>query len=160
MDANMTQEFALPEGVNVESDKETEQEVNTEQESTEECMLPELEKPKVKRPMFAYFEVGGQTYRLKLKASGIERLENKYKRNLMLFLDNIPSLSIMLDIVHVAMEPWHAGVKITHVKALYDKYIEEGGDQISFFKTVFLEIYKASGFFTQEALESMANASV
>ena len=39
-----------------------------------------------------YWTVGGRDYRLKLKASTIGKLENKYKQNIMNMIDDMPPL--------------------------------------------------------------------
>ena len=51
-----------------------------------------LEEQKKKRQPFAYWNVGSRSFKLKLKASGIGRLENKYRQNLMNMLDDMPSV--------------------------------------------------------------------
>lgn len=162
MDGNVTENFEMPEGMEIEGEKSLKEAVITsENAATDDASeeFVEKERPVVVRPAFAYLEVGGKRYRLKLKTAGIQAIEQKYKQNMMMFLDTMPSLSFMLDVTHEAMVPWHKGVKMHHVQALYDKYIEEGGDSISFWRDVFIEVYKASGFFTQEMLQNMAEAS-
>ena len=44
----------------------------------EETKIVDLDEEKKKRKPFHYWTVGGRDYRLKLKASNIEKLENKY----------------------------------------------------------------------------------
>lgn len=68
-----------------------------------------LEEQKKKRQPFAYWNVGGRSFKMKLKASGIGRLENKYRQNLMNMIDDIPPLSVMLTIIQEAMSPWEHG---------------------------------------------------
>lgn len=163
MDVNVTESFAMPDGVELEGEKisNAASSINDKvavNEDVEEFTAPE--RPVVKRPAFAYWEVGGKKYRLKLKTAGIQAIEQKYKKNMMMFLDTMPALSFMLEVVHEAMVPWHKGVKMNHIQALYDKYTEDGGDHISFWRDIFLEVYKASGFFTQEMLQNMAEESM
>ena len=164
MDTSMTENFELPEGVVVEDEKTQASDDTTAIETAKAAdefagEFEETKHPQVKRPMFAYWEVGGNKDRLKRKTAGIQGIENKYKKTLMMFLDTMPPLSLMLEIVHTAMQPWHKGVTIKHVQALYDKYTDDGGDHISFWKDIFIEVYKASGFFTQEMLQNLAEAS-
>ncbi len=111
-----------------------------------------------RRPMFALWSVGGYTYRLKLKTQAINELERKYKTNLLSLLGSdtgLPALNVMLDIAHAAMAPWHNGIRKGTVEAMFDLYVDEGGSQLQFFKDVYLEIFKASGFFSKEMLEDM-----
>lgn len=113
---------------------------------------------KKKRKAFAYWEVGGQTYKMKLTTPNICRLEEKYKTSLLNVLFNtngVPPLSIMLTITQAAMLPYHHNIKYADVQALFDKYCEEGGTQMTFMTDIFMEIYKVSGFFTEEQAEEM-----
>lgn len=111
-----------------------------------------------RRPMFALWSVGGCTYRLKLKTQAINELERKYKTNLLSLLSSeagLPALNVMLDIAHAAMASWHHGIRHGEVEAMFDLYVDEGGSQLQFFKEIYLEIFKASGFFSKEMLEDM-----
>ena len=46
----------------------------------EETKIVDLDEEKKKRKPFHYWTVGGRDYRLKLKASNIEKLENKRQK--------------------------------------------------------------------------------
>ena len=123
-----------------------------------------------KRKPFALWEVGGQSYKLKLKTSAIVELESKYKTNLMNIMGSgqggMPALSVMLDVAHAAMKDWNHGITKNGVMDIFNRYIEEGGSQLSFYMTVYMEIFTVSGFFSvnlsnqtgealQEAQETM-----
>jgi len=113
---------------------------------------------KKKRAPFAYWTVGGREYKLKLTTSAICQLEDKYKCNLLNILSNsggMPSLAIMLSIAQGAMKTWEHGIKYSDVQAMFDKYCEEGGTQLSFMTDVFMEIYKVSGFFSEDQQTEM-----
>lgn len=115
----------------------------------------------VKQKNFAYWEVGGHTYRLKLKTKSIETLENKYRTNLINLMGSesgMPPLKTMLEIVHEAMKDWHHGINYEKVLALFDKYVDEGGSQLSFYTNVFIGIYIASGFFSKTMAEEMMSS--
>lgn len=112
-----------------------------------------------KRPAFAYWTVGSNTFKLKLKSSNITVLEDKYNKSLLALLgsdEGLPKLSIMLDVTFAAMQPWYHGLKYESVVKLYDQYIEAGGSQLDFYKEVYMDIYKASGFFTKEMIQNMS----
>lgn len=116
------------------------------------------EDEKFERPAFAFWTVGKDTFKLKLKSANITELEKKYNTSLLNLLGSdtgIPKLSIMLDVTYAAMKNWYHGVKYQSVEGLYDKYIENGGSQLDFYKSVYIDIYKASGFFTKEMILSM-----
>lgn len=116
-------------------------------ETTEEKVVNIEEK---KRPPFHYWTVGGREYRLKLKATTINKLENKYRQNLMNMIDEIPPLSVMLTIIQAAMEPWEHGLSFLKVQNLYDSWTEEGGNQTDLFTKVIIPTMAVSGFFTPE----------
>ena len=116
-------------------------------ETTEEKVVNMEEK---KKPPFHYWTVGGREYRLKLKATTINKLENKYRQNLMNMIDEIPPLSVMLTIIQAAMEPWEHGLSYPKVQSLYDSWTEEGGNQMDLFTKVIIPTMAVSGFFTPE----------
>ena len=127
------------------------------EEKEEDEKIVSLEEKKKRRP-FAYWEVGGKTYKMKLTTQNICRLEDKFKTSLLNVLfgaGSVPPLSVMLTIAQVAMLPYNHKIKYEDVQALFDKYCEEGGTQMTFMTDVFMEIYKVSGFFTEDQAEEM-----
>ena len=115
-----------------------------------------------KRKPFALWEVGGQSYKLKLKTSAIVELESKYKTNLMNIMGSgqggMPALSVMLDVAHAAMKDWNHGITKNGVMDIFNRYIEEGGSQLSFYMTVYMEIFTVSGFFSVNLSNQMVEA--
>lgn len=108
---------------------------------------------KSKRAPFAYWEVGGKEYKLKLTTAVICQLEDKFKCNLMNILQNsggMPPLAMMLTIAQGAMKTWEHGVKYADVQNMFDKYCEEGGTQLSFLTNVLIPIFTVSGFFSED----------
>lgn len=111
-----------------------------------------------RRKPFAYWTVGGKEYKLKLTTTEICRLEEKMKRNLLDVLfssGSVPPLTVMLGIVHGAMKTWHHGIKYEDVQKMFDRYCEEGGTQMTFMVDVLMEVYKVSGFFSENQAETM-----
>ncbi len=107
---------------------------------------------------FAYWKVGDEEYRLKLKTGAVAELERKYKTNLINLMGSesgLPALSVMLDITYYAMKDWKHGIKYSFVESLFDDYVDEGGSQLQFFTEVFCEIYTVSGFFSRKVAEEM-----
>lgn len=116
------------------------------------------EATKSKRAPFAYWEVGGKEYKLKLTTAVICQLEDKFKCNLMNILQNsggMPPLAMMLTITQGAMKTWEHGVKYADVQNMFDKYCEEGGTQLSFMTDVLMPIYSVSGFFSEDQQAEM-----
>lgn len=113
---------------------------------------------KTKRAPFAYWEVGGKEYKLKLTTAVICQLEDKFKCNLMSILSNyggMPPLAMMLTIAQGAMKTWEHGIKYTDVQNMFDKYCEEGGTQITFMADVLIPIFSVSGFFSEDQQTEM-----
>ena len=125
----------------------------TEEKSEEKVV--EFEKPK-KRPFYVW-EVGGESYRLKLDSAAVCRLEEKFGQNLLnvISMNGIPALGVMLTIVQSAIVKYQHSLTFEKVQKLYDRYIEEGGDQMKLYTNVIMGIMAVSGFFTAEQAEAM-----
>lgn len=146
-------EAAAVEAANIE-EKQEQQEAEAQDEAPEETTP--------KRKPFALWEVGGKTYKLKLRTPAIVELEQKYKTNLMNIMGSgqggMPALSVMLDVAHAAMKDWQHGITKNEVQSLFSKYVEEGGSQLSFYMTVYMEIFTVSGFFSVNLSNQMSGA--
>ncbi|WP_207708046.1 DUF6096 family protein [Candidatus Galacturonibacter soehngenii] len=137
-------------------DKDTEATMPEEQKE----VVVKMEDAIKKRSPFAYWEVDGESYKLKLKTSTIVELETKFKINLIELMKGEDSsgtqaLSIMLEITHAAMKEWHHGIKLKDVLDMFEKYVDEGGSQFSFYINVYLKIFTVSGFFPQALAADM-----
>lgn len=127
------------------------------QEETTEIV--DLNEEKKKRRPFHYWKVGGREYKLKLRATNVERLENKYKCNIMNLVDDMPALSTMLTIIQAAMLEWEHGIKYERIKQLYDQYTDEGGNQMSLYRDIVLPTLAVSGFFTEDTTAQILEAA-
>lgn len=116
-----------------------------------------FEERKPKRRPFHYWKVGEREYKLKLTTRMIEKVETKYRQNILnlVSVDGMPALSVMLTITQAAMSPWEHGVNYKKVQDLYDKWIEDGGNQVKYFGSVIMPTLAVSGFFTEQQAESM-----
>ncbi len=130
-------------------------EQDTVQEQEKVVKMPE-------RKPFQIWEVGGETYRLRLDTAGISQLEQRYKTNLMNVMGTgnggMPALSIMLDVTHAAMSKYHHGIKRNQLDGIFDQYIEEGGSQLNFYTEVYMGIFTVSGFFSTSIANQMDGA--
>lgn len=106
---------------------------------------------------FAIWEVGEESYKLKLKASATIELEEKLGCSLLniLMSGTMPSLRDMLLITHSAIKGYNSNIKFEDAKNMFDSYVDEGGDQTTFFTKVVMEVFKVSGFFPREKVEEM-----
>lgn len=129
------------------------QEPKTEAKQDLDITLTQPERPK--RKPFAVWSVGGFDYKLKLTASAICKLEQKYKKNLMLLItdEGIPPVAVMLTIIQAAMIPYHHGMTYLAVQNVFDQYVEEGGDQNRLMTNVLMPLMGVSGFFTQNQMD-------
>lgn len=114
-----------------------------------------------KRQAFAYWTVGGRDYRLKLTTANVERLENKYKTNIinLVMQDGIPPRKDMLTIIQAAMLPWEHGIKYQDIQKLFDQYVEEGGSDNSLLMSVIVPVMAVSGFFTPDQSAALMEAA-
>jgi len=123
---------------------------------------PAAEETRVTRRPFATWEVGGETYRMKLSTADVQELEQRYKTNLMNIMatdddTGMPALSIMLDVAQQAMQRYHHGMTRAKIMDLFDQYVEEGGSQFDFYVNVFTNIFLVSGFFSKARVQKMEN---
>ena len=123
----------------------------------EEVEKDEAVEKKKKKP-FHYWMANGEEYKLKLTTSMIEKLENKYRTNVMnlVITDDIPPLTVMLTIAQAAIAPWQHKVGYEKVKEIYENWKEnDGGNQMKFYTDVIMPTMAVSGFFTDEQAEVM-----
>ncbi|MDD3137689.1 MAG: DUF6096 family protein [Lachnospiraceae bacterium] len=115
----------------------------------------------VKKIGFAFWEVGTNSYKLKLTTAAKMELESKYRKNLISMMgddDNIPPLTTMLQITHAAMKDWQHGLKLKDVINIYDEYEKRGGNMLRFYAEVYLQVFMVSGFFSESVTEDVAEA--
>lgn len=135
--------------------EEKENEVAQKEEAQEEG------RKEIRQKHFAVWTVGGESYRLKLQTAGVKELEARYKGSIMSLMQNgdgIPPLTVMLDVAHVAMKPWNHKITQKDMERMFDAYEEEGGDLLSFFTNVYLEIFMVSGFLSKRVAAEMATS--
>lgn len=123
-------------------------------------VVPE-ERFEKKRKAFHFWEVNGNSYKLKLQTSMISKLENKYRRNLLNIVsdDGIPPLTVMLTIVQAALTPWEHGISYQKVLELYDVWVEkDGGSQATMLSHVIIPTMAVSGFFTPVQADSIVKS--
>lgn len=128
-----------------------------EEEARKEDNITSLEEVKKKRRPFHYWTVNGVDHQMKLNTGMILKLENKYRTNVLNLVmnDSIPPLSVLLTVAQAAISPWENRTTIEKVQKFYDKYLEEGGSQLEFYKRVIIPTLAVSGFFTEEQTESI-----
>lgn len=114
-----------------------------------------VEDEQPKRKPFALWTVGNKDYRLKLRTGEVCKLEQKFNKNLLLFItgDGLPPLSVMLTVIQAGMVAFHHGITFRKVQDIYDEYVEEGGDQTKLLSEVLMPLMGVSGFFTNTQMD-------
>lgn len=112
---------------------------------------------KPRRMPYAVWTVGGTEYKLRLTASDIGKLEQKYRRNLLIYLtdDGLPAVADMLTVIQASMRTYHHGMTFLAVQGLFDTYVDEGGDQTALMGDVLMPLLAVSGFFTPSQAETL-----
>lgn len=128
-------------------------------EKKEEKVVDITSAPKMKRKPFINWQVDGKDYRLKLTSSMICKLEQKYDKNLLLLIteEGIPPISVMLTVIQAAMQVYEHGITFVKVQDIYDRYIDEGGDQNKLMSDVIMPLLGVSGFFTESQMEVLTS---
>lgn len=127
------------------------------EEIEEDKKVESIEDIKGRKHPFAYWKVGEDELKLKLNTTQICKLEEKYRTNLLTLLtgNDIPPLGIMLTVIQCAAAPWNHGLKLKNLQSLFDKYVDEGGTQITLYADVIMDILIVSGFFTESQKEDV-----
>ena len=117
----------------------------------------EGKKADVKRRPYVIWEVGENEYKLKLTAANIAKLEDKFRKNLLIMVsdEGLPALSTMLMIIQAAMLPFNHNIKQNEVFDIFDRYVDEGGDQQKLLADVIFPVLSVSGFFTESQSEEV-----
>ena len=110
----------------------------------------------MKRPWLDW-EVGGNSYKLKLTTQIIIKLETAFNDSLLnVVLDKgIPELRDVIAILQGAMQKFQHGMKSANVEELYDQYLEAGKTQIDMLIEVIYPLMYDAGFFTRAQLDLM-----
>jgi len=131
-----------------------------EQEETPAEESKVVEMPK-RRP-YAVWEVGNTEYKLKLTTDAIERLESKFKTNLMNVMGTgnggMPALTVMLDVTHEALKKFNHGIGRKDVSEIFERYVNSGGSQLNFYTEIYMDIFQVSGFFSDSLTNQMGEA--
>lgn len=102
------------------------------------------------------FEVGNETYKLRLNTRNIVLLEKQLGCNpLSIFGDGntIPTVTVMVTILHAALQQYNHGINLNDAYDIFDDYLADGHSSVDFIPVI-LEIYKASGIVPKDSEEN------
>ena len=109
---------------------------------------------------YALWTVNDVEYKLKLRASETEELEEKLGCSLFNIMADVPKLSVMLTIIHISMKPFNHSIKRKDVNAIFDEYVDNGGSQLDLYTSVIMDMFKVSGFFSSTQVEMLTEKQV
>jgi hypothetical protein len=103
--------------------------------------------------MYYEFTAGNKTYKLRLNTRNIVALEKQLGCNPVMVFglngETIPTVSVMVVILHQSMQALNHGISLDDAYEIFDAYLEDGHTAIDFTKVIF-EIYKTSGIIPRE----------
>lgn len=108
--------------------------------------------------MFTILTIKDKDYKLRLDAKACIELEKKLGSNPLNIImkmssnNELPSLGVILTIIHCSMSALNHGITIDDVYKLFDDYIEEGHTYLDLIPVI-LEIFKVSGFIKEDVDE-------
>lgn len=97
--------------------------------------------------MYYDFEAGNKAYKLRLNTRALVELEKKVGCNPLNIFGNgeqIPTVSVMVAVLHAAMQQYQHSITLNDAYDIFDAYLEDGNTMTDFVYVI-LEIYKASG---------------
>lgn len=111
--------------------------------------------------LYTTLKVKDNEYKLRLNAEALVNLEKKLGTNpLNIFMEiandggKIPSLGVLLDMLHYALQPYNHKMTLSDTYHLYDEFIEDGHTMMDIIP-VLIEVFKASGFFANNKEEEV-----
>ncbi len=108
--------------------------------------------------LYTIFTVKDQDYKLRLGAKEAVVLEKKLGSNPLNIMvgiaqnNQIPELSVLLDILHASLVHFQHNITINDVYDLFDEYCDEGHSIVDLVPVV-IDVFKVSGFFKEEEAE-------
>lgn len=109
--------------------------------------------------LYTEFIVNGNEYKLRLSTRNVVMLEKQLGCNpLSIFGDGetLPTITIMVQILHAALQQYHHGININDAYDIFDEYLAEGYSATDFL-TVIIDIYKVSGLIQNDKEKTEKN---
>ena len=107
---------------------------------------------------FINFEVGNESYKLRLNTRNIVLLEKQIGCNPLSIFgdgDTVPTVTIMVAVLHAALQQYNHGITLNDAYDIFDKYLDEGHSSVDFLPVI-IDIYKASGIIPKDSKEKNA----
>lgn len=98
--------------------------------------------------MYVEFYAGNEEYKLRLNTRNIVALEKQLGCNPVMIFgsdgDTIPTVTVMVTILHAALQPYQHGINLDKAFDIFDAWVADGNNSVNFAKVI-LDIYKVSG---------------
>ena len=111
--------------------------------------------------MYYDFKAGNNEYKLRLNTRSVIQLEKQLGCNpIMIFGadgDNIPTVSVMVGILHASLQAFEHGITLEKAYDIFDKYLEDGNTSVDFVKVI-MEVYKVSGIVPKDPPKEVGNS--
>ena len=101
------------------------------------------------------FEAGNKAYKLRLNTRNIVALEKQLGCNPVAIFgkgDTIPTISIMVTVLHAALQQYQHGITMDDAYDIFDNYLADGNSMTDFIPII-VEVYKVSGIIKAEEAE-------
>ncbi len=107
--------------------------------------------------MFTELIIGGDTFKLRLNTRTSIQLEKSLGYNPLNLLmameqNKMPKLSDIIIILQAMLQCFHHGYTVDKTMDLFDKYVEDGKGMFDLLP-VFIEVFKQSGYISEQASE-------
>lgn len=109
---------------------------------------------------YIHFEVGNNTYKLRLSTRNIVLLEKQLGCNPLNIFGNgetMPTITVMVAILHAALQQYQHNISMNDAYDIFDDYLAEGHATTDFIPVI-IEIYKASGIIPKDSGDKEKNA--
>lgn len=108
--------------------------------------------------LYTEINIRDKDYKLRLDARACVSLEKKLgKSPLNIFMEaqdgGLPKLADIIAILHASLQKYQSGISEVDTYDLYDEYVDSGKTFTDLIPVI-LEIFKVSGFFKDEEVQS------
>lgn len=97
--------------------------------------------------MYIDFQAGNKEYKLRLSTRAIVAVEKSIGCNPLAIFgagDTIPTITVMVSILHAALQQYHHGISMNDAYDIFDAYLADGHAMTDFIPVI-LDIYRESG---------------
>lgn len=109
---------------------------------------------------FINFEVGNNSYKLRLSTRNIVLLEKQLGCNPLSIFgagDTVPTITVMVAVLHAALQQYNHGITMNDAYDIFDDYLADGHASTDFIPVI-IDIYKASGIIPADKEQEEKNA--